>query len=179
MPLSRTQLGVLGGMAAAAAVAVAGLAMAVFGPLRGPVGEVDLVQRLRLALICDAFVLLPLALSIAALARHRFSSPADIDGSGLSKGTGEAALLQAILQNTLEQTVLAVGAHLTWAAAMPSSAIGAVPVAAAMFVVGRAAFALGYRHGARSRAFGFALTFYPTLIMLVWPAIHAVAARGR
>lgn len=179
MSLSKKQLGVLRGMVAAAAVAVVGLTMAVFGPLRGPDENVALVHRLRMAMICDTFVLLPLALSIAALARYRFFSPADIDGSGLSEGTDEAVLLQAILQNTLEQTVLAVGAHLGWAAAMPSSAIGAVPVAATMFLVGRAAFAFGYRHGARSRAFGFALTFYPTLIMLVWTAIHVVATGGR
>jgi uncharacterized membrane protein YecN with MAPEG domain len=50
-----------------------------------------------------------------------------------------------------------------------------VPMAALLFVVGRISFFAGYAHGAPSRAFGFALTFYPTALMLVATLVVAVA----
>jgi hypothetical protein len=42
-----------------------------------------------------------------------------------------------------------------------------LPAAAILFLIGRILFFLGYAEGAASRAFGFALTFYPTLMLLV------------
>jgi hypothetical protein len=74
------------------------------------------------------------------LARHRFFTPADIDGGGLSQGTSEAQLLQSTLQNTLEQAVLALSVHPIWAAAMPRTWQAAVPAAATLFVFGRLLF---------------------------------------
>jgi hypothetical protein len=107
-----------------------------------------------------------LAANIAMLARHRFFTPADIDGGGLSEGTSTAKLLQSILQNTLEQSVLALSVHAIWAAAMPSAWQAAVPAAAILFFLGRLLFWRGYSRGAPARALGFALTFYPTVAML-------------
>jgi MAPEG family len=167
MTLTDKQTGVLKGMGAAAFVAVAGLAIAVFVPVPEALRGLDAAARVVFALKCDAMVFAALGVSIGLLARHRFFTPLDIDGSALSSGSDKAHLLQAILQNTLEQGVLAVGAHLAWAAGMPAGAIAAVPAAVGMFLVGRITFAAGYRHGAPARAFGFALTFYPTMIMLV------------
>lgn len=166
MALSDKQIGVLKGMVAAALVTFIGFGFALFGLFSAPAFDLMFAERLRLALVCDAFVLAPLALSIGLLARHRFFTPEDIDGSGLTKGTQRASVLQAILQNTLEQTALAIGTHLVWAASMPASWFGAIPAAVAMFVIGRIAFSIGYSRGAPARAFGFALTFYPTLLML-------------
>jgi uncharacterized membrane protein YecN with MAPEG domain len=37
----------------------------------------------------------------------------------------------------------------------------------ALFVVGRIAYWIGYPQGAGARAFGFALTFYPTIMALL------------
>ena len=52
-----------------------------------------------------------LAINIGLLARHRFFTPDDIDGGGLTPGTATAHILQSMLQNTLEQSVLALGVH--------------------------------------------------------------------
>lgn len=119
----------------------------------------------------DVLVVVCLLANIGALARHRFFSPEDIDGGGLGEGTARARVLQATLQNTLEQTVLAVVVHLIWAATMPFFWQAAVPVAAVLFFVGRLLFWRGYSRGAPARALGFALTFYPSgvmLLMVVW-----------
>lgn len=50
---------------------------------------------------------------------------------------------------------------------MPPAWQAVVPAAAILFVFGRIAFVAGYARGAPARAFGFALTFYPTVFMLL------------
>eukprot|EP00164_Ancoracysta_twista_P009635 GFYU01014331.1.p1 GENE.GFYU01014331.1~~GFYU01014331.1.p1 ORF type:complete len:217 (+),score=21.79 GFYU01014331.1:98-652(+) len=123
----------------------------------------------RLSLACQSFVLMAatLALSVGRLAGHRFFSPEDIDGGGLSAGTSKAKVLQSIIQNTLEQVVLAVVVHVSWAVSMPASWLSALPLAGRLFVTGRILFAVMYPFGAGARAMGFVLTFYPSVVMLV------------
>lgn len=130
-------------------------------------GDNDAVSAIAHALLWDILLVLWLAANIAMLARHRFFTPADIDGGGLSDSTSTARILQSILQNTLEQVVLALSVHLVWAATMPWRWQAAIPAAAMLFFLGRALFWRGYARGAPARALGFALTFYPTVAMLV------------
>lgn len=154
-------------------VALLALALAiVFAPVAILPGEDGAASAISHALHWDALVVVWLAASIAALARHRFFNPADIDGSGLTDGTPKAKVLQSVLQNTLEQVVLAVVTHLLWAAAMPWRWQAAVPAAAMLFFLGRALFWRGYGHGAPARALGFALTFYPTIAMLIMVVLN-------
>jgi len=161
------QRGVLGGMMSGLIVTllVLGLAIALSPRVLLPelAGSSAIVQALR----WDVLLVVWLAVNIGMLARHRFFTPADIDGGGLSDGTSTARILQSILQNTLEQSVLAFSVHMIWAAAMPLTWQAAVPMAAILFFIGRGLFWRGYSHGAPARALGFALTFYPTAIMLV------------
>lgn len=51
------------------------------------------------------------AILILRVGMYRFFSPKDIDGSGLRKGTPEIQILRAILENTVEQTVIATVAY--------------------------------------------------------------------
>lgn len=173
--LTDTQAGVLRGMAIG--LATSGLALTaavVVAPaalLPGPGPAAALAHALR----WDLLPLACLAINIALLARHRFASPADIDGGGLTAGTPAARRLQATLQNTLEQVVLAVGTHLVWAATMPRRWQAAVPAAALLFAAGRLLFWRGYARGAAARALGFALTFYPSVVLLLALAARALA----
>lgn len=125
------------------------------------------LARIKFAMTSVLFPALFLLLSIARLARHRFFTPEDIDGSALSEGTEQAKLLQSLLQNTLEQLSLAVIAYLAWAVVMPAQCLSVIPLAAIAFSLGRILFFVGYKKGAASRAAGFALTFYPTCFMLI------------
>ena len=161
--------GILAG-AAITFIAIPGAMLA--GPLiLSP--EAALEKRIAFALGADAFIALWLAISIGLLARHRFFTPEDIDGGGLTQGTETANVLQATLQNTLEQTVLAVLVHLAWAVLMPMAWMSAIPAAVVLFLCGRVTFIRGYRGGAPSRAIGFALTFYPSVLMIVIMAGYA------
>lgn len=121
----------------------------------------------RLNLFACSLILpvIMLIICIVRLAQHRFFTLEDIDGSGLSEGSPRAKVLQALLQNTLEQLAVAMPVYLLAALTLRSDLLAIVPSTAALFVVGRIFFFMGYAGGAPSRAFGFALTFYSTVIL--------------
>lgn len=174
MALSKAQKGVAAGMATALAVVVVGGGAAIWAaPPRLLAGPAP-VDRLAFLAGWDLLVVFWLIVGIMRLARHRFFTPDDIDGGGLTAGTSRAKLLQSELQNTLEQSVLALAVHAAWAFAMPAGWLAAVPVGAWMFFVGRALFMLGYERGAAARAFGFALTFYSSVAMFAVMVIRIV-----
>jgi uncharacterized membrane protein YecN with MAPEG domain len=178
LALTDKQRGVLKGMAIGAATSLVVILAAILvgPPLLSP--DASAGERLAFALRADAFLALWLCVSIGLLARHRFFTPEDIDGGGLTRGSETAQVLQATLQNTLEQTVLAVLVHMAWAILLPVSWIAAIPAAAILFLSGRVLFVRGYRGGAPSRAVGFALTFYPTVLMLVFVVVAAIRFAG-
>lgn len=123
--------------------------------------------RVAWALPWAILPLLALMVSIMRVANHRFSTPEDIDGSGLTVGSQKVQVLRAILQNTLEQSVLAVGGYLIGSVALPHGWLRVIPAAALLFVIGRILFTIGYARGAGGRALGFGLTAYPTFVLLV------------
>ncbi len=127
-----------------------------------------------LALVCLLLVALTLAVSIGRVAAHRLVTPEDIAGSGLTTGTDRVRALNAVVQNTLEQAVLAIPTYLAAAMLLPERRSGMIAAAAVLFVIGRLSFARGYTQGAAGRAFGFGLTFYPTLMLLVLSVVAEV-----
>lgn len=153
-------------MAMGAAIAVAIIVVGIsLNPLRfAP--DLPLAARMAVAVRSSSLLALCLAVAVGRLAKHRFFTPEDIDGGGLHPGSSRAGLLQSLLQNTLEQSLLAFFVYTAWAAAMPSSWLSVVPLAASSFAVGRILFFAGYASGAPSRAVGFTMGFYPSVAML-------------
>ncbi len=172
MSLSKPQRGVALGMASALALSVAGLGAAI---LVAPAALLPhtLEGRLQLAACAALAPALALAVCIARLAAHRFRTPADLDGSGMTEGTDQARLLQALLQNTLEQAAIALPVYVAWVTLAPPRWLAALAVAAGMFLLGRLLFFIGYARGAPGRAFGFALTFYPSVLLLLGAFLFA------
>jgi hypothetical protein len=120
---------------------------------------------------------LTLMVSIARLANHRFFTAQDIGGSASPNQTEAARLLQALIQNTLEQSVLGLAAYALWCILAPASFLPAAPAAAALFFIGRILFFVRYEGGAAARSFGFAVTFYPTVALTVgntWFAVNRI-----
>jgi hypothetical protein len=162
--MTRTQAGVAVGMAAALGVT---LAVLFYGagliPLALPSGEPPLSARLVVAAAAWLSPLAALTASVGFIANRRFFSPADIDGAGLTDESPAIRIPRAILANTHEQATLALITYAGLAIALPASQL-ALPLALSIaFAAGRIAFALGYARGAGARAFGFGLTFYPTV----------------
>ena len=133
-------------------------------------------DRIRLsAPAASALVCLALAFSIATIARKRFFDSEIIGGAGYDRPGSPVAVDRAVLQNTVEQSVLAVAAYQGLASVAPTAAGALLPALAALFLAGRALFVARYRKGAGARAFGFALTFYPTMVALAIVAVLLVA----
>jgi hypothetical protein len=168
MDLTVKQRGVLKGIIVGTTIALVVIMGAILWCPMVLSSEATVGERVAFALRADAFIALWLGISVGLLARHRFFTPEDIDGGGLTHGTKTANILQATLQNTLEQTVLAVLVHLAWATLMPVSWMSAIPAAVVLFLCGRVLFLRGYSGGAPSRAVGFTLTFYPSVLMLIF-----------
>ena len=177
--LNETQRGVLRGMLAGILVTALGLAAAITYPPEIVLPGEGFAASLTDALKWSVLPVATLAIHIALLARHRYFTPEDFNGGGLSAGTPHARVLQAALQNTLEQTVLALSVYAIWAAAMPRRWQAAIALAAILFAIGRLLFLRGYGGGAPARAIGFALTFYPTLAMLIMLVIRLLMMAGR
>lgn len=169
--LSDKQRGVVRGMAVGAVLTVAAIVGAAAWHPRALLPDDNTIARVAFALQWSMLPGLCLIVSIGSLARHRFFTPQDIDGGGISSATEKARVLQAVLQNTLEQTVLAGLAYLVWVVTVPHEWLASVPAAAVLFVLGRLSFFRGYRRGAPARALGFAMTFYPSAVLLVAAAI--------
>ncbi|GIC75764.1 MAPEG family protein [Moritella sp. F3] len=165
MALSSKQSGVFKGMLTAMLASIVTIVVAiVFDPLN--YYQLELVSE-RLAVLGLSLILpiLFLIASVGRLAKFRFFSPEDIDGSGLTSGTNEVMVLQSLLQNTLEQFVIAFGVYTAWCLLMPSSWLSVIPLCSILFAIGRCCFFKGYKNGAPARAFGFALTFYSTVVL--------------
>ena len=167
MQLTDKQKGVIRNVIPAVVLTVVGLCgVSLLLPLEIlPVDEPG--ARMAWALKWALLPVLALMVTIMRVANHRFSTPADIDGSGLTEGTPEVRVLRAVQQNTLEQAVLAVAAYAIWTVVVPYSWLRVIPIAALLFVCGRVLFARDYAQGASGRATGFGLTAYPTFGMLV------------
>jgi MAPEG family len=126
-----------------------------------------LPQRLTLFALALAALAIALFRDIARLANHRFTEPLDRDAAAASTMTATADMLSAILRNTHEQATLAVLVYAMAAILLPGHWTDAIAGCAAFFLMGRLFFAAGYAKGAGSRAFGFGLTFYPTVALAI------------
>ena len=129
-----------------------------------PPGGIEMSWRLEYALKCDVFAALCLLAGVAMVGNRRFFLPDAIAGG--SSPTIEIDL--RYLQNTLEQLVLAVVAHLALVTIVAPESIRAVAVLVMLFVIGRVTFWIGYHRSGPARAFGFATTFYPTVAVYVY-----------
>ncbi|MGI9290220.1 MAG: MAPEG family protein [Gammaproteobacteria bacterium] len=174
MPFTAEQKGVAIGMTLGAAAA---FTLVGYGILANPLafdGFLTLSEKLVVVAQAGLVPIFFVMLAVGKLARHRMFTPEDIAGAGLTAGSPRAKLLQALLQNTLEQAFLALGAYFAWALIMPGTWLSVVPMAAAAFALGRVLFNRGYEQGAKSRALGFTLSFYVSATMLMATVIFTI-----
>lgn len=166
MTFDADQRGVVRGMAAGLALTLLAVATGLLLPAMALPGSEAMADRLAFAARCAVVPALWVVVTIGAVARGRFVSPRDIAGSAFGTPSEAVAIGRAILQNTLEQALIAVLALFALATLLDWPALGLLPWLVLLFSIGRVAFWGGYRHGAAARAFGFATTFYPNAIAL-------------
>ena len=128
----------------------------------------DLPERIAYAIQVDVFVLVWVVIGVRMVSRVRFYSAEDSAGSANPIPSAKIAVPRAFLQNTVEQALIAVGAHLALATLISGSALILLPAAAFLFCIGRIAFLIGYPYGASGRAFGMVATVLPSLAGYIW-----------
>lgn len=166
MTLNREQTGVIFGMGVALSLALAGFAVPLVWP-SFPGLPRSSEERFTLWAATSTIAAFWVVLAVVRLARHRLFSAEDLHGSATANGSPRARILQAVLQNTLEQAFLAVIAYGAWVALADFRSSALPALFALYFSVGRALFFFNYTRGAAARALGFALTFYPSACLIV------------
>lgn len=166
MPFDKEQRGILRGSALALMCAIAAMSAGyAWLPAHwfGLNNSMTMGDQIAFALKADLLLFIWLAWSVRAVSRRRFLSPIDRKGAAFGPASAEIAIPKALLQNSLEQTVLALGAHLVLAAVLRGPELVVIPLLVALYLVGRVSFGLCYSRGAASRAFGMALTAAPSI----------------
>ena len=129
-----------------------------------PSGGIEIWWRLEYALKCEVFAALCLLAGVGLIANRRFFLSDAIEGGA----SPSIEIDRRYVQNTLEQLVLAIVAHLALVTIVAPESIRAVAVLVMLFVIGRVTFWIGYHQSGSARAFGFATTFYPTVAVYVY-----------
>ncbi len=171
MSLSIKQKGVLKGMLIGFVIALVTIVMGIYLDPFEIHRSGTLLTRLHVLSFAAILPTLTLIISVGRLAKYRFFHAEDIDGSGLTEGSEKAKLLQSLLQNTLEQWIIALSVYVMWCMLMPAKWLSSVLLCSVLFAVGRLLFFAGYSKGAAHRAIGFTLCFYASI--LLWLALLA------
>ncbi len=119
--------------------------------------------------IMTAFLLpgLVTALMVGRIAQRRFCDAGHIDGQDFAAGSG-GDIDQRVLRNTLEQVALALCIWPAAAVVLSGAGPGIIMALGVGFALARLAFWVGYHVAPPLRAFGFAASFYPTVLVALW-----------
>ncbi|KAJ1910583.1 hypothetical protein H4219_006175 [Mycoemilia scoparia] len=114
-----------------------------------------------------SFSVLPLLVSIVSVVKYRLKHSLDYNPSSAEYSTSDGLRLRAqYLQNTTEQFIVHAIASLSLSTIVSDSRL--LVCLTISFLLGRVAFIIGYSAHPAKRAFGFILTFYPSLFAIVY-----------
>lgn len=137
------------------------------GTVHVPLPIFTYIWTLALAFLFPGLVL---ALMIGVLAARRFFDDSTIEGAAFAPGS-HGEIDQHVLQNTVEQLVLALALWPATGHVLAKHGPGVVLCLGVGFAIARLFFWVGYHISPPLRAFGFAATFYPTIFALIWAVL--------
>ena len=126
-----------------------------------------MADRLAFVFQFELFAMLMLLAGIGSIAKQRFQNKDAIDGATSNLPSAIEINLR-YLQNTLEQFVLVVIAHLVLVTVIDSESVKIIPILVCWWVIGRILFWVGYHQFPVGRAVGFGITFYPTVCVIAY-----------
>lgn len=126
----------------------------------------EIADRLALLLKCSVVTSFPFFAATIVVAAQRLN-PRYLQGKGI-RPESKLDINTRFAQNSFEQFVLYfVGLGAMSLYLVPKDA-QTLPILASLFFIGRVIYWWGYHHNTYWRAFGFGLTFYPTVIVYGW-----------
>lgn len=123
-------------------------------------------DRLALVIKDSVFAILPGVIGIIVVAAQRLD-PEMWVGQRVKPNSALDINTRFIL-NTFEQFTAYFIAHAAMALYAPIEEARSMPILTALFVLGRILFWIGYHKNPYLRAFGFGITFYPTVGAYIW-----------
>jgi hypothetical protein len=124
-----------------------------------------LVDRIALVIKDAVFAILPAVIVICVVAAQRLNPSMWV---GRSPKSGSAVdINNRFILNTVEQFILYFIAHTALAVYGRLEEARTLVILTVLFVLGRILFWVGYHFNPYLRAFGFGLTFYPTVAVFV------------
>lgn len=130
----------------------------------------DVADRLALMIQCSIVSLVPAILAIAIVAIQRLNPDMWIGQE--VKRYSALDINNRFILNTVEQFILFVVGLSGIALFAPYQEAHSIPVLTSLFLLGRALFWYGYHKNPYLRAFGFGITFYPTIGVYMWLLIR-------
>ena len=129
-------------------------------------------DRIALVFKCAAFALLPGIIGICVVSAQRLDPKMWV--GRMAKPNSALDINTRFILNTFEQFAAYLVAIAVVALYSPAEEARALPILTLLFLLGRILFWIGYHKNPYLRAFGFGLTFYPTVAVYIWYVLFIV-----
>jgi uncharacterized MAPEG superfamily protein len=123
-------------------------------------------EKIALVLKDSVFALLPGVIAICIVAAERLDPNMFVGRT--PKPNSALDINTRFILNTFEQFTAYFVAHCGLALYSPPDEARTMPILTILFIMGRILFWIGYHRNPYLRAFGFGLTFYPTVAAYAW-----------
>jgi len=123
-------------------------------------------DRIALVFKCAGFALLPGIVGICVVSAQRLDPKMWV--GRMAKPNSALDINTRFILNTFEQFTAYLIAIALVALYSPAEEARALPILTMLFLLGRVLFWIGYHKNPYLRAFGFGLTFYPSVAVYIW-----------
>jgi uncharacterized MAPEG superfamily protein len=124
-------------------------------------------------MIKDAvFAILPAVVAICIVAAQRLDPKMWV--GRMAKPNSALDINTRFILNTFEQFILYFIGNAGLAIYCPPQEARTLIILTALFLIGRVLFWVGYHFNPYLRAFGFGITFYPTVVVYLWLILRMV-----
>ena len=131
-----------------------------------------IADRLALVIKDSVFALLPGVIGICIVAAQRLDPNMWV--GRVAKPNSALDINTRFILNTFEQFTAFFIANAGLAMYCPLDQARTLPILTGLFVLGRILFWIGYHKNPYLRAFGFGLTFYPTVAAFAWLMVRMI-----
>ena len=129
-------------------------------------GDWTVGDRIALVIKVAVFAILPAVLAICIVAAQRLDPSMWV--GRMAKPNSALDINTRFILNSFEQFILFFIGMAALALYCPLKEARTLIILTILFVLGRILFWVGYHYNPYMRAFGFGITFYPTVMVYVW-----------